>query len=329
MPVRRLLAAILAVIAVTMSTAERPGGASGSTFGLPSEPRPAGTPAEFALELPYRFVAPGLSASVPSARSVDLESLRADLESAVAGAGDVGRIAVAVTDLQTGETVAVNGDRAQYAGCTANLLGLILVLRDVHEGRYPLETVADLARTTVRYSNPTTARELYRIAGAGDVVGGVQRAVDEVVPLLPVTGVQFDHPPAYPSETIGGWQSNLVTAEALNGLLFALYHGDLVPEPERTFLLEAMDNVYPGLNYLLGVLYGPDGVTVHHKNGFFEWIDGSIDNDSGIVMLTDAGGTPRAFAITFLSEAVPYKYAEVPLGQTLARLAFDHFAGYP
>jgi hypothetical protein len=83
-----------------------------------------------------------------------------------------------------------------------------------------------------------------------------------------------------------------------------------------------MTDVKPGLNYLTA--YGTGG-TVSHKNGFLP--DGAswVDNDAGIVRF-ERGGVEIAYAITFLSEGVPTKYADIPLGQELSVMAWEHFA---
>jgi hypothetical protein len=66
-----------------------------------------------------------------------------------------------------------------------------------------------------------------------------------------------------------------------------------------------------------------DGV-VGHKNGFFWLPEGYIDNDAGIVTF-ERGGQTYAYALTFLSQAVPTKYGDIPLGQTVSSLVWEHF----
>ena len=94
-----------------------------------------------------------------------------------------GNYAVAVTDLQTGETVGVNRMTPKMSGCVMNLFVLFQVARDVEAGRYPLTEVDDLMRATPWSSNAATARELYRIAGDGDAVEGVRRVADLISDL--------------------------------------------------------------------------------------------------------------------------------------------------
>ena len=85
-----------------------------------------------------------------------------------------------------------------------------------------------------------------------------------------------------------------------------------------------MTGVKPGLQYLVAHVPGP--AVVSHKNGFFPSSIGYIDNDAGIVQVTAGDGTTYAYAVTFLSEAVPWKYGDLALGWELMELAWEYFA---
>lgn len=292
-------------------------------WGAPSPeiiPAPAGE-SDFLVVLPALVAHsnPDVSPVSPS-----MEDLRAALQTTVAAYPGSGRVAVAVTDLETGETVSVNGDRLQFAGCAINLAVLVLALQDVADGRLALVDVADLVRATIRTSNPTTARELYILLGDGDVIAGVRRVSVALRTSWGLPGIILDHPPGYLGESLSGGSSNLATAVAMNWLLVQLHRGDLLPAEEQAFLLDALAGVYPGLNYLLGTLEGV--ATVRHKNGFFPLAGEWIDNDTGIIEFESADGTPRAFVMTFLAEAVPGLFADVPLAQALAWTAYEHFS---
>lgn len=236
--------------------------------------------------------------------------------------GAPGRFAIAVTDLQTGHTMGAYEDRSQLSGCVMNLFVILQAVKDVQDGRYPLETVDRLIRATIWSSNATTARELYRIVGDGDAVAGVQR-VSDLQDELGLPEVIIDHPPAYIGDSLGIDGNNWMTADAVNRALAALWYGDVLDETHRAYLLEAMSSVKPGLNYL--VAHVPGAATVSHKNGFFPSSIGYVDNDTGIVHVQD-GANSYAYAVTFLSEGVPYKYGDLALGQKLMTLTWDYFA---
>ena len=75
-----------------------------------------------------------------------------------------GNYAVAITDLQTGETVSVNGGRSQLAGCIANLFMLFQVAHDLETGKYAAEHVEWLLTTDTR---PSAGADSVRLARSG------------------------------------------------------------------------------------------------------------------------------------------------------------------
>ncbi len=52
-----------------------------------------------------------------------------------------GEVALAVTDLQTGESFAIDGDRPHAGACTINLFLLYGVVADLQGGLYPISEV--------------------------------------------------------------------------------------------------------------------------------------------------------------------------------------------
>ncbi|MFN8584537.1 MAG: serine hydrolase [Dehalococcoidia bacterium] len=260
------------------------------------------------------------SASVPTqvAPADDLLALRDRMAQAIEDYWVPGQYAVAVTDLQTGESISVNGDRPQLSGCVVNLFALVQALRDVWTARYPIEDVDGLIAATIWSSNAITARDLYGIIGGGDVVSGVQRVARLISEDLALTAVVLDHPPAF-DDSIGASPDNWVTADAMNAALADLWHGEAIPERSwRDVLLYHMTQVKPGLNYLTAVV--PE--VVSHKNGFMWTPYGYVDNDVAIVRL-QRGDAEYAYAISFLSEGVEDEYADIPLGQQLVFLAYE------
>lgn len=236
-----------------------------------------------------------------------------------------GNYAVAVTDLQTGETVSVNGARQQLAGCVANLFLLFQVARDVEAGRYGLDAVDALVSATTWSSNAVTAYGLYGIAGDDDVLTGVERVNSLIHDVLHLDDVILDHPPGY-DDSIALDPNNWITVESVNAALSAFWNGDVVGAEGLAYLLDRLSAVKPGLNYLTAAV--PEGV-VSHKNGFLQADTGYVDNDAGIIRLT-RGEDEYAYAMTFLSEEVPSKYSDIPLGQQLGSLAYATMvARYP
>ena len=249
----------------------------------------------------------------------ELVALRERLRAEIAASGF--SVAVAVTDLQTGESIDVNGDELRLPGCTINFFVLLSVVMDLQEGRYEEAEVGDLISRTVWSSNPITARDLLRKTGMGDLGAGLAK-VNELLDLLGLPISLYDHPPAYPHESLYG-SANLLTTNEMNRALTALYQARIVDPAWRDYLLNKLTGVKPGLQYLIPAGVG-DGV-VAHKNGFFAHPLGWVDNDAGIVIFDRAGGR-YAYALSFFTEKVPSKYADIPLGQTVSRLVWQYFS---
>ncbi len=256
----------------------------------------------------------------------DMLALQDAMTSAIEQYWVPGKYAVAVTDLQTGETVSVNGDQARLSGCSRESLRLVpggprCLVRPLPTGirRCPHQC-HDLEQQCHHRPASCTASSAVamssRVSGECTTSSTKSSALDAVV---------LDHPPAY-GDSIGVSPDNWVTAVAMNRALAALWHGEVVPEPSwRDYLLHHMTVVKPGLNYLTAAV--PE--VVSHKNGFLWASTGYVDNDAGIVRF-QRGGTEYAYAISFFSEEVTEEYADIPLGQQLGNLAYEVMtARYP
>jgi hypothetical protein len=250
----------------------------------------------------------------------DMLALRGQLEAAIAASGI--DTAVAITDLRTGETVDVSGNANRLPGCTINLFALLRVVVDLQDGRYAEPRPGDLIAQTINRSDPITARALMKdYIGDGDIGLGVQR-VDEFMHDLGMTETYIDHPPAFTAPALYGGGNNRITARDVNRGLQSLWDGRAVSGPWRDYLLRKMTLVKPGLNYLIPAGVG-GGATVSHKNGFL-YAEGWADNDIGIVWF-QRRGQRYGYAISFFTEGVPTKYADIPLGQRVSSLAYQWF----
>jgi hypothetical protein len=268
--------------------------------------------------------------AVNSPIGADMLMLQQEMQTEISRYRIPGNYAVAVTDLQTGESVSVNGKVPHLSGCVINLFVLYQVALDVENGALSHEVVDALVAATTWSSNAETARELYRLTGNGDILEGLtltNRLIQRV--LGSSSEVVLDHPPAFVDESLGIDSNNWVSAEAMNAALSALWHGEVVGQALRDYLLDHLAAVKKGLNYLVAAV--PEG-TVSHKNGFFPDHAGYVDNDVGIVRLSH-GNQEYAYAISFFAQEVPVKYGNVALGQQLSRLAYDtmfaRFSDYP
>ena len=290
------------------------------------EPTPTSTTAPTRTPAPDPSPTPAPQPFTEAATiGADLLDLQTSMQSAVDAYGVPGVYSVAVTDLQTGETVGVRSGERHLSGCSMNLFVLYQVAADVEDGRYTLETVDALVRATTWSSNAKTAKDLYLIAGDGEGVEGVRR-VQELIASLGLDDVLIDHPPAFHEHSLGIDFNNYVSAESMNRALAALWSGDIVESQMRDYLLEVLGEVKPGLNYLSAAV--PEGA-VSHKNGFFLGSNGYVDNDVGIIRL-ERGDKEYAYGFSFLSEQVQSEYGDVTLAQQLGALAYEAMAArYP
>lgn len=295
-----------------LSAAEPPGPPAVEHPAPPPSPTPPVVLPPSGPELPPPIVEPEIDPAF-----LELEER---LQEAVDSYWVDGNFAIAVTDLQSGQTISVHGGRQQVAGCLWNLSVIIRTLQDVEAGRYPLSDVEATVRQTLWASDATAALRLYAKIGDGDHALGVRRVLD-MARGIGMRDSVIDHPPAFLDYTLGISDDNLVTAEDMNQLLVALHGGGLLDSERTAWLLDAMTRVKPGLNYLTA--YGTGG-TVSHKNGFLPNGGSWVDNDAGIVRFERDGET-LAYAITFMSEGVATKYADIPLGQRLSSLTWDYF----
>lgn len=306
----------------TATSEDRATGTPSGTASATSTVSPSATPGGSATATPAATVTATPVPEQPiSNPQVDLSELEETLTALADAYTSPGEFAFAVTDIQTGETVGVNLDRKQLTGCSINFFILLQSTIDAQNGRVEEEAVGDLISATIRTSNPVTARELYRIAGDGDVIAGLER-VAKLVDDLSGDGAIFDHPPLYAHESLDVDPNNYITAAAMNEALRAAYADGLLKREWLDYLLEKMTGVKDGLNYLLAV--GPE-VPVSHKNGFFPTDGGKwVDNDIGYVRF-EQDGEERAYAVSFFSQFVPVKYGDVVLGQQLSTATWKFF----
>jgi hypothetical protein len=280
-----------------------------ATFTPAPSPTPEPAPP---TEQPVQTAVPGVSEG--------LLALQQSMERAIAEYPIKGLYAVAVTDLETGETVGVNADRQQLSGCSINLFVLRQVVLDLNAGTLDLPRVDGLVASTTWSSNAATARDLYAVLGDGDVRAGVAR-VRDLIGTLDLESTVLDHPPLYPELSVGDGRDNLLTANDANAALLSFWRDEAVAPQWSDYFWKNLATVKPGLNYLLGIV--PDA-NVSHKNGFFQTGDGYVDNDVGIAHWTQ-GGRQVGFAFSFLSQDIVVKYSDITLGQRLVQLADQYF----
>ncbi len=245
------------------------------------------------------------------------DSLAGEIEAYRAEVGDIA-VAIAVTDLQTGQTISVNGNDPQRTACTINMFALFAAVGEFQAGHADPDDVAESIRIGIGGSYPPQVRG-FLDALFGDFRAGVARA-REMMASWGMRASVYDHVPYYGD----GDQNNLLTALETNAVLSKLYRGDLFSPEWTAYTLARLRNIKWGLNYILpGWL--PYEATVAHKIGYYWDSDGWVNNDAGIVTFTGLDGQQKAYAITYLSERAATEYTGYSFGARLSWIVWDWF----
>lgn len=261
------------------------------------------------------------AASKPAETSrADLASLKEEL-SALIAASD-GKVAIGFTDLQTGQSISINGSERLSAASTIKFLVVMVVAEDIDAGRYPESDVDDLILATMGLSDNAATRELLAWAGDGQVGAGVRR-VNDLMARLGATQSVMIGPPGYP-EAYAPDEDNFLTADDLNLMLGKLYRGEALSPSATSLVLSSMALPDAWQNDSLGAPL-PTGVQFLHKPG---WLDDAW-NDAGIVIF-ERGGEKHAYVISYLSNKVGVWQESFDHGATVSDAVWRYIDGaYP
>jgi len=237
--------------------------------------------------------------------------------------GWAGDNAVSVTDLQTGKTIAINGDRQQMSACTIKIFIMMAVAQDLEAGRYSEDEVIDLIYSAMGPSNTWPARELIRYAGGGSLDAGIQR-INGIMQSLGMSSSVLAHPPDYPEEDYGLGDENLLTTNDLNLALGKLYHRQAgLSEWATNYVLWSMTLAIPGQQYSLGGGI-PAEANLYHKIGLL-YDPYNTWNDAGIVTF-ERNGQTYAYAISYLGSWQPDWHDAYYHGADASAVAWDAFS---
>ncbi len=321
-------APIAAVRSGSGVTADRAGGALPPLLDMAETPVPGsagpdGSSPAAGGDQPIGPEAPSSVAGMPEnvGASPQLLALKDVLAQEIAAYGaQVGgiEVGIAVTDLQTGQTISVNGNAVQRTGCSINMFALFAAVGEFQAGRANPSDVAYNIEYGIGGSYPPQVKQFLQSVFGTHAVG-VTKA-QEMMDSWGMEASLFDHVPYYGD----GTQNNLLTALETNSVLTKLYQGELF-EPEWTqYTLERLRNIRSYVNYMLpGQL--PSSATVAHKIGYYWDWDGWVNNDVGIVTFTGADGQEKAYAITYLSQKARTEYIGYSFGARLSRVVWDWF----
>lgn len=309
--------------------------------GLPTNPRLITSDTPLPVPAPTSTPVPTLeptSAPEPTAPAADqptpeptpppsagLEELHAQLAGLIDGWA--GEHAVSVIDLQTGQTIAVNGDSPKLAACTVKIALMMAVAQDIEAGRYSEGEVASLVQSAMGPSNTVPARELLQIVGGGDIGAGIRR-VNEIMWSLGATKSILTHPPGYYWEEYGyatshGTSENRLTTDDLNLILSKLYRGEALSPWATEYVLKSMTIAPDWMDVPLRSSL-PPGAKLYHKIGQLYEPENTW-NDAGIVVF-ERNGQSYAYVISYLGSYSATWQDSYTHATTLADATWQHFS---
>jgi beta-lactamase class A len=262
--------------------------------------------------------------AVSAAAPGSLSELQTQISARLSGWN--GKYAVTVTDLQTGQTVSVNGARSQTAASTIKIFIAIGIAQQIDAGHIAKDDVDGLMQAMMGQSSNEAAYELIEMLGNGNIVAGT-RAVNTVAQNLGTTGTFLDSPPDHPEIDIGIARDNLLTTNDLNLVLTKLYHGQILSPASTDYVLYCMSLPSDWQNGSVGGPL-PAGSTFYHKPG---WIGAPYDtwNDAGIVVV-NRNGLNLAYAISYLGSFSGSEGEDYNRGYAVSDLVWSYFdAAYP
>jgi hypothetical protein len=228
-------------------------------------------------------------------------------------------IGLAVTDLQTGQTMSINGNTIWRTGCTINMFALFAAVSEFQAGRARPEDVAGLIKVGIGGSSPPEVAQFLDI-----VFGTHQKGVERADQLMESWGMKdsfYHHVPYYGD----GTRNNLLTPVETNLALTKLYRVELFNDEWTSYTIARLLDIKPGLQYILpGTL--PASARVPHKIGYYSDVDGWVIADAGLVIFPGANGEQTAYAITYLSHRATTEYAGYSFGTKVSRIVYDFFS---
>lgn len=227
-------------------------------------------------------------------------------------------VAIAVTDLQNGQTISVGGNVPHKTGCTINMFGLFAAVSEFQAGHAAPSSVSHSVTKGIGGSYPPEVKN-FLDAIFGNSTAGVQRAREQMSTWGMKTSF-FDHVPYYGGENPA---PNILTALETNELFLKLWHNELFSPEWTDYTVSVLRNIAPYVQYILPKYLPPD-VSVAHKIGYYWDYDGWVNNDAGIVTFTGGDGVTKGYIISYFSQQAASEKIGYSFGARLSRLVWDY-----
>jgi hypothetical protein len=245
-------------------------------------------------------------------------TLQADVDSNRALTGM--EVGIAVTDMQTGETVSVGGNAPHRTGCVINMFALLAAVDRFQDGAANPASVSYSVTKGIGGSFPPEVKNFL-----GVVFGDYRAGESHARSLMAGWGMQtfqFDHVPYYGTEP---YRPNILTALETNDILARLWWGELFSPQWTDYTIGVLRNTFSYIDYILPK-YLPANATVGHKIGYHWDYDGWVNNDVGIVSFVGADGQQKAYAISYFSQYAPSEVAGHSFGARLSLVVWNFMA---
>jgi hypothetical protein len=256
--------------------------------------------------------------------SPEFLALRDQLDaSIVAYSAQVGGVdvAIAVTDLQNGESISVGGNVLHRTGCVINMFALFAAVAEFQAGNASPSGLGAFIKKGIGGSHPPDVKDFtQRIFGS--YWDGTYRA-RELMASWGMSASYFDHIPYYGGDSPG---PNILTALETNDILARLWNDQLFDAQWSAYTIGVLRDSFWYVNYIIPRRL-PAEATVAHKIGYYADYDGWVNNDTGIVSFTGADGVQKAYAITYLSQMAGSEQIGYSFGAKLSRDVWDWMAG--
>ena len=246
-------------------------------------------------------------------------TLQADVDSYRAQTGGI-EVGIAVTDLQTGETVSVGGNAPHRTGCVINMFALMAAVDRFQDGAASPASVSYSVTKGIGGSFPPEVKNFL-----GVVFGDFRAGEAHARSLMAGWGMQtyqFDHVPYYGTEP---YQPNILTALETNDILARLWWGELFSPQWTDYTIGVLRNTFSYIDYILPK-YLPWNATVGHKIGYHWDYDGWVNNDVGLVSFIGGDGQQKAYAISYFSQYAPSEAAGHSFGARLSLVVWNFMA---
>lgn len=242
---------------------------------------------------PTATLPPPQPAAVSEKRRISAEMVNLREHLAAEIAKYQGRIGISITDTQSGESINVNGQRAQLPGCVANLPCALTVVSELARGNAPFtkSEIEPYLLIMVRNSDPHAGLRVVEALGSGNIAKGVDK-INRQMEEWTMFGSLYDHPPVYGDRYSVKGENNFIVPNEMGKVLTRLATGGLFRKDNNfdwnNYALRVMANNKVGLNFMIPGEIPESEATVYHKVGWFYGNPNTI-NDAGVIKAQDGG----------------------------------------